>query len=97
MQREMKVSNVSEILGPWQMDASIWVIARSLGVDRNTLHKYGAGSVAIGRGAKISPPRAEDLGGDAYPILSPISSAIPPPVLAAPQGSLASEYSPPLP
>ena len=56
--------DVTEILVHWHAGRSIGEVARSLGVDRNTVRKYIAPAVAAGirpGGEPISPERWAEL------------------------------------
>src|SRR6266540_4577333 len=62
--RTFSVVDVTEILVHWYAGRSIGEVARSLGVDRNTVRKYIAPAVAAGigpGGEPISPQRWAEL------------------------------------
>src|SRR5919197_985776 len=62
--RTFQVVDITEILIHWHAGRSIGEVARSLGVDRNTVRKYVAPAVAAGivpGGTPISPERWGEL------------------------------------
>jgi transposase len=62
--RTFQVVDITEILVHWHAGRSVSEVARSLGVDRNTVRKYVAPAVAAGivpGGEPISPERWQEL------------------------------------
>ena len=75
--------DITEILVHWHAGRPISEIARSLGVDRNTVRKYTAAAQDAGiqpGGALISPTRWAELVGEWFPQL--VSTELRPPRFA---------------